>query len=97
MRQFQGYADHMESAEFQAGLDRLLALADERSIAAMCAEAPWWRCHRRLLADALLVRGHAVVHLMPDGRTQRHELTPFAVVDGTHLTYPPPQDELALE
>lgn len=97
VRQFQGYAHHMESAEFKAGLDRLLGLANERSVAAMCAEAPWWRCHRRLLADALIVRRHEVVHLMPEGRTHRHELTSFAVVDGSRLTYPPIQDELALE
>ena len=97
VRQFQGYADHMGSAEFQAGLDRLLALAADTAVAAMCAEGPWWRCHRRLLADALLVRGHRVTHVGPDGRLHPHELTPFAVVDGERVTYPPEQGALAVD
>jgi uncharacterized protein (DUF488 family) len=57
----------------------------------MCAEAPWWRCHRRLVADALLVRSWAVEHLAPDGRLTAHVLPDFAVADGTRLTYPSPQ------
>ena len=57
----------------------------------MCAEAQWWRCHRRLIADALVVRGRRVRHLMPGGRTSEHALTPFAVVADGRLTYPPPQ------
>jgi uncharacterized protein (DUF488 family) len=57
----------------------------------MCAEAQWWRCHRRLVADALVVRGHTVRHIMGAGRELAHELTPFAVVDGTRITYPPAQ------
>lgn len=86
---FQGYADHMASAEFRRGLDRLLA--QERP-AVMCAEAQWWRCHRRLIADALVAMGHEVVHVFPDGRADVHELTAFAVVaDGEMPTYPPAQ------
>ncbi len=86
---FRGYADWMATAAFTAGLARLEALAAERRTAVMCAEAPWWRCHRRLVADALLARGHAVEHLGPDGRLTPHALTPFAVVGpGAALTYP---------
>jgi uncharacterized protein (DUF488 family) len=93
--QFQGYADHMASAEFERGIERLLALAAELRTAIMCAEAQWWRCHRRLLADALVVRGWEVLHVDARGSIDRHELTDFAVVEGERLTYPPPQ--LALE
>jgi uncharacterized protein (DUF488 family) len=92
--QFQGYADHMASREFERGLERLLALAAELRTAIMCAEAQWWRCHRRLLSDALLVRGRDVVHLWARGSAERHELTPFAVVDGDRVTYPPAQATL---
>lgn len=92
---FQGYADHMASAEFARGLAALEGLARERLTAVMCSEGPWWRCHRRLVSDALLVRGWEVVHVMPDGRPVAHELTAFAVVgEGGALTYPPVQLEL---
>ena len=86
---FRGYADHMASEEFLAGLGRLEGLANDRRAAVMCAEALWWRCHRRLVADALVARGHAVEHLGPGGGLTPHALTPFAVVgpDGA-LTYP---------
>lgn len=93
---FQGYADHMESGEFESGLARLGTLADERSTAVMCAEALWWRCHRRLISDAVLVRGWHVHHIGADGRLTEHRLTPFAVRDGTRLTYPPAQESLNL-
>jgi uncharacterized protein (DUF488 family) len=92
--QFQGYADHMGSQEFAAGLERLLVLAATRCTAAMCAEAPWWRCHRRLLSDALVVRGWTVLHLGARGEREPHRLTEFAVVDGTRIRYPPPQAAL---
>ncbi len=87
--QFQGYADHMDTEEFRAGLERLRELAHERRTAAMCAEAQWWRCHRRLLSDALLVGGLAVWHIDARGGVERHELTPFAVVEGERLVYRP--------
>jgi uncharacterized protein (DUF488 family) len=92
---FQGYADHMASDEFRAGLERLQARAQERVACVMCAEAQWWRCHRRLLADALLVAGWRVLHLGLGGEPIEHELTPFAVraMDGA-ITYPPAQTEL---
>ncbi len=88
-RSFRGYADHMGSEEFAAGLARLSEAATERPTAAMCAEGPWWRCHRRLVADALVAQGRAVCHIGPDGRLAPHELTEFAVVaEGGRLTYP---------
>jgi len=93
-RGFRGYADHMASAEFAAGIDRLERLARVKLTAVMCAEALWWRCHRRLIADALTVRGWDVQHL-GSGSHVKHELTPFAEVgDGGALTYPPPQTSL---
>jgi uncharacterized protein (DUF488 family) len=88
---FRGYADHMESADFAAGMTALESMAADRPTATMCAEALWQRCHRRLIADALTARGWTVVHIGSDGRTQPHELTPFAVVEGGRVTYPPEQ------
>jgi uncharacterized protein (DUF488 family) len=93
---FRAYADHMESDEFAAGLERLEALARERRTAIMCAEGDWRRCHRRLIADALLVRGWRVMHIPPDGGDEVHHLTPFAIVEGDSLTYPPPEAPLDL-
>jgi uncharacterized protein (DUF488 family) len=85
---FRGYADHMASAEFRSALAELERIGRERRTAFMCAEGPWWRCHRQLIADALLVRGWTVRHVMPDGRLEPHRLTPFAVVDGDSVSYP---------
>jgi uncharacterized protein (DUF488 family) len=85
---FRGYADHMRSPEFRCALADLETLGRERRTACMCAEGVWWRCHRQLIADALLVRGWAVHHVMPDGRLAEHRLTTFAVVDGGSITYP---------
>jgi uncharacterized protein (DUF488 family) len=79
---FRGYADHMATAEFRAGLDAVLAAAGDRRTAVMCSESVWWRCHRRLLADAaVLVRGAAVRHLMHDGRLVAHRVTDGARLD----------------
>jgi uncharacterized protein (DUF488 family) len=94
--QFQGYADHMESAEFAGGLTRLVELASRRRTAVMCAEAQWWRCHRRLLSDALVARGHSVIHLDARGASEPHQLTEFAVVEGERIRYPPRQGALDL-
>ncbi|MFL5821256.1 MAG: DUF488 family protein [Solirubrobacteraceae bacterium] len=91
---FRGYADHMASGEFAGGLERLEATARQRPTAILCAEGLWWRCHRRLVADALLVRGWEVLHIAPDAGAAAHELTPFAAVDGTRVTYPPAQASL---
>jgi len=92
---FQGYADHMASPEFAGGLAALERLARERRVAIMCAEAVWWRCHRRLIADALTVRGWHVEHLGVGDQRALHELPAFAFVgvDG-ELTYPPIQPSL---
>jgi uncharacterized protein (DUF488 family) len=92
---FQGYADHMDTDEFRNALADLEVAAAERPTAIMCSEAVWWRCHRRLIADALLVRGWRVEHLgIGDGRSV-HELTEFAVVaPDRSLRYPPAQATL---
>jgi uncharacterized protein (DUF488 family) len=92
---FQGYADNMESDSFRAALSELIGKAESgKRVAVMCAEALWTRCHRRLLSDALVVRGFEVCHIDSRGRAKRHELTPFAVVNGEHVTYPPEQTAL---
>ena len=88
--QFRGYADHMRSAEFAAELAELEVEARLARTAVMCAEAQWWRCHRRVLADALVVRGWRVLHLDLRGKATEHKLTPFAAVDGARVRYPGP-------
>jgi uncharacterized protein (DUF488 family) len=89
---FNGYADHLASAEFGRGLERLLALATARPTAVMCAEGDWRRCHRRLLADVLVARELADVrHVAPDGSVAPHAVTDFAVVQDGLPCYPAPQ------
>jgi uncharacterized protein (DUF488 family) len=85
---FQAYADHMQSAEFAAGLEQLEELARDARAAIMCAEADWRRCHRRLIADALTARGWRVRHIKPDGGLEGHELTPFAIAEEGRVRYP---------
>ena len=85
---FHNYADFAMSAEFAAGLARLLKLSEDRSCALMCAEAVWWRCHRRIIADYLLLNGRAVLHLMDQGRVEPASMTPAALVQGKILIYP---------
>ena len=87
---FQGYADYMLTPEFQQSLQELLERADGQRAVLMCAEAVPWRCHRSLIADALVVRGVAVEHILDASRTQRHVLRPWARVQGALITYPPP-------
>ena len=84
---FRGYADHMESAEFRTGLERLLELASARPTAVLCAEAVPWRCHRQLIADALVARGLSVMHVTGPGEASPHRLTPFARLDGERIIY----------
>ena len=92
---FRGYADFMGSPEFQGALAELEAAAHEVRTAIMCAEAVWWRCHRRLISDALVVRGWRVEHLGIGDARVAHELTEFALVDPDGaLTYPPAQGTL---
>jgi uncharacterized protein (DUF488 family) len=85
---FRGYADYMQTPEFEQALDDLIALARERRTAIMCAEAVPWRCHRSLIADALLVRGIDAEEIASNTSTRRHTLTSFAQVDGTRIVYP---------
>ena len=85
---FRGFADYMQTDEFLAGLARLEKLAAGKPTAIMCAEAVPWRCHRSLIADALLVRDFVVEDILSVARTQEHEITPFARVRGLRITYP---------
>jgi uncharacterized protein (DUF488 family) len=84
---FRAYADHMGSAEFAAGLKALVALAEERPTAVMCAEAVPWRCHRQLIADALVARGVSVRHILGPEPAREHRLTPGARLVGERLVY----------
>ena len=74
---FRAYADHMESEEFRKGVEDLLELAAQSRVAVMCAEALWWRCHRRLIADYLKAEGHEVIHILDRNKTQEHPVTLF--------------------
>jgi uncharacterized protein (DUF488 family) len=85
---FRGYADYMQTKEFTENLLKVVALARENQIAVMCAEAVPWRCHRILIADALIVRRIKVKHLLTEISFTTHELTPFASVEGNNVTYP---------
>jgi uncharacterized protein (DUF488 family) len=87
-RSFHNYADYALSAEFRAGLAELQSLAATRRCAIMCAEAVWWRCHRRIVADYLLADGGDVFHLMGDARVDPAKLTPTAVTVEEGLHYP---------
>lgn len=85
---FRGYADYMQTAEFEANLEALLQLAEERRVAIMCAEAVPWRCHRSLISDAVTARGGEVRHIMSAERADPHRMTSFARVDAGRVTYP---------
>jgi uncharacterized protein (DUF488 family) len=85
---FRGYADHMESEQFQRALEQLARAAAARTTAVMCAEAVWWQCHRKLLADALLVAGVPVRHIMSETEAKPHELSEFARASDGRVTYP---------
>lgn len=87
--QFRGYADHMRSAEFERGIERLEQLAARRRVVVMCAEAYQLHCHRQLIADAWVARGGRVVHVQSSGGGVEHRLTPFAVVADGEVSYPP--------
>jgi uncharacterized protein (DUF488 family) len=86
---FRGYADYMLTPEFERSLHELLERVGEQRAVLMCAEAVPWRCHRSLIADALVVRGIAVEHILGSSRAQPHRLHPWARVEGTRITYPP--------
>jgi len=89
---FRGYADYMQTPDFDQALDRLLKLCADKRCAVMCAEALPWRCHRSLLADALAARGVAVEHIMSGSRRDIHHLTPFARIQNGKVVYPKPEE-----
>jgi len=85
---FRNYADHTTTEQFSDGIRKLLELADQGKLVFMCAEQPYWRCHRRIISDYLTVKGHTVTHILSKRSTEEHKLTNFAeVVDG-ELRYP---------
>jgi uncharacterized protein (DUF488 family) len=85
---FRGFADYMQTEQFEENLQELIDLAGKKRVAIMCAEAVPWRCHRSLIADALTVRKVKVEHILSATNVKRHALTPFAKVKGTNITYP---------
>ena len=87
-RSFHNYADYALSAGFEAALGELMQASVSRSCAIMCAEAVWWRCHRRIIADYLLVRGRSVFHLMGSDRVEPARLTSAARVQDGRIVYP---------
>jgi len=91
---FRGYADYMQTAEFEENLAELLRIEEAKRAAIMCAEAVPWRCHRSMIADALTARGIPVWHIMSATKADPHKLTTFARVEGTRVTYPPTDLEL---
>ena len=92
---FRGYADYMQTPEFAQALDRAIHFAEETApTVLMCAEAVPWRCHRSLVADALVVRGIRVLEIVSAAEPKEHALTPFAQVRGTRITYPADQRSL---
>lgn len=86
-KSFRSYADYMQTARFDLGIQQLEEIANTSTTAYMCAESLWWRCHRRMISDALVVRGWEVIHLMTR-KSEHHKLTDFAVVCGTAIRYP---------
>jgi len=86
---FRGYADHMQTEEFNEHVELVASMAQGLRCALMCAEAVPWRCHRSMVADALAVRGVPVEHIINKGKAKPHTLTPFAKVDGVRILYPP--------
>jgi uncharacterized protein (DUF488 family) len=85
---FRGYADHMQTMEFREGVEALEAFARAGATTVMCAEAVWWQCHRRFLADALLVRNVRVLHILSAAAAKPHELSEFGRADGGTVIYP---------
>jgi len=93
---WQAYADYMQSEEFERGLMQLLALVSIGTVVLLCSEKQWDKCHRKLLADALLVRGYTVVHLDAEGNRVRHTLTPGMEIKKNKITYPAMGEQLTL-
>ena len=93
-KSFHNYADYALSDEFAAGLDELLEISADRRCAIMCAEAVWWRCHRRIVSDYLLMHGRTVCHLLGADRVEPARLTDGAVPLGERITYPAGSNKL---
>jgi uncharacterized protein (DUF488 family) len=93
---FRAYADYTATEVFRSALDELVAWAAERPTAVLCAEALWWRCHRRLIADQWVDRGGDVVHIHGNGKLEPHRLWDLARREANGLVYPPEQGELGL-
>jgi len=91
---FRGYADYMQTKRFQTAVTRVVELSGKQQIVLMCAEANYGKCHRMLLSDALAARGIAVIHILDQAQAKPHELTSFAKVEGTRITYPADQSQL---
>jgi uncharacterized protein (DUF488 family) len=91
---FRGYADYMQTDKFERALEELMTYGTSTKTAMMCAEAVPWRCHRSLIADALVTRGWEVRHILSQVKAGEHRLTPFTVIDGTTLIYPQPTEPL---
>jgi uncharacterized protein (DUF488 family) len=89
---FRSYADYADGADFQAGLDELTRLAQRFRCAYMCSEGLWWKCHRRLISDRLLLHGWQVMHILPDGKLTAHALPNFARVVEGRLVYDKPAE-----
>ncbi|GJL58803.1 MAG: hypothetical protein NPIRA03_16600 [Nitrospirales bacterium] len=85
---FRGYADYMQTQAFWNGLEELVNIGQQSPSAVMCAEAVPWRCHRTLIADAMVIRGWTVHHIISASSLKTHTLTPFAKSDAGRLTYP---------
>ena len=84
---FRSYADYTESADFEDGLRELMAAGEASRTAYMCSEGLWWRCHRRIISDNLVVRGWTVEHIMPTGKLSPHAIAPFARVADGRIIY----------
>ncbi len=89
---FRGYADYMQTDGFWNALQELMAESRLRRTVIMCAEAVPWRCHRSLIADALVVNGWTVCHILSETKTRVHSLTSFAMIKNGRITYPAPSD-----
>jgi uncharacterized protein (DUF488 family) len=85
---FRGYADYMETADFSSAIDQLMEVAGSRRTAVMCAEAVWWRCHRRLISDYLSARGIEVTHILSESNSKPHSLTEGARIVEGKVHYP---------
>jgi uncharacterized protein (DUF488 family) len=93
---FRSYADYADSHDFRASLDELIGLAAQKRAAYMCSEGLWWRCHRRIISDHLVLRGWIVMHIMPTGKLVEHSLPDFARVENDRLIYDVKSDSPSL-